>query len=158
MRENLWKNLPLFWHIFKLPLHFTCLQNFMIRKFKKTKCDLLQYLNKTSFFVATLNNIFDKNCEKYYNFSNKFLKYVYIFTLSSSFIISTFLQQKWQPFENVNNFLLISATLSNICEKTYEKTDHCLGIFSNFHFIFTRLQNFMIRKFKKKEMPFVSIS
>ena len=158
-------------------------------------------MNKTSFFVATLNNIFDKNYEKYYNSSNEFLKYVYIFTFSSNFIISTSLQQKLQPFENVNNLLLISATLSNIskktyektshfynifsksilncthlqiflkkhgspfkmitipyfisatltniCDKTYEKTYHFFSIFWNFQFIFTCLQNFMIRKFKK---------
>ena len=34
------------------------------------------------------------------------------------------LLRKWHLFENVNNFLLIFATLSNICDKSYEKTYH----------------------------------
>ena len=41
---------------------FTCLQNFLVRKLKTKICHLFQYANKTLFIPATLNNIFDNNC------------------------------------------------------------------------------------------------
>ena len=57
-----------------------------LENLKKRKCHLFQYLNKTLFILPTLNNIFHQNYKKNYNFSNLFFKYVYIFTLSISFI------------------------------------------------------------------------
>ena len=55
--------------------------------------------------------------------------------------------KKWRLFQNVHNFLFISTTLSNICDKTYEKTYSFFYIFWKFHFIFTSLQNFVIEIF-----------
>ena len=37
--------------------------------------------------------------------------------------------KKWRLFQNVHNFLFISTTLSNICDKTYEKTYSFFYIF-----------------------------
>ena len=86
---------------------FTCWQIFTIRKFKKTKCHLFQYVNKILFIPATLNNIFEKNYEKPYKFCNIFLKYASIITVTSSFIIITFLQQKWRPFQKCIFFIFV---------------------------------------------------
>ena len=78
---------------------FTTLQNFMISKLTKRKCRLLEYVNKFLLIPATLNNIFNKNCEKSFKFCNVFFKFVSLFTLSHSFIMTTFLQQKLQLFQ-----------------------------------------------------------
>ena len=43
---------------------FTSLQSFIVSKSVKQKCCLLQYVNKTLLITATLNDIFDKNCQK----------------------------------------------------------------------------------------------
>ena len=43
-------------------------------------------------------------------------------TLTKFGSLNFFFSIKWWPFLNVNNFLCISATLSNICDKTYGKT------------------------------------
>ena len=90
LRENLWKDIPILWLIFKVAM-IMC----KVTKF----CDL---------------KIFTK---------------------------------KWRLFQNVHNFLFISTTLSNICDKTYEKTYSFFYIFWKFHFIFTSLQNFVIEIF-----------
>ena len=43
---------------------FTSLQSFIVSKSVKQKCRPLQYVNKTFLITATLNDIFDKNCQK----------------------------------------------------------------------------------------------
>ena len=94
----------------------------------------------------TFNHISEKTYEKTYQFHDLFSKFLPLCTGSQNFVIWKFLLKQWQPFQNLNNFLFISATLSNICDKTYEKTYHFFHIFSNFHFIFTCWQNFVISK------------
>ena len=54
-----------FFYIFpKFDSIFTSLQSFIVSKSVKQKCRLLQYVNKTLLITATLNDIFDKNCQK----------------------------------------------------------------------------------------------
>ena len=48
---------------------------FLDQQIQKKKCRLFQYVNKTLFIPATLNNVFHKNYEKPYNFYNVFLKF-----------------------------------------------------------------------------------
>ena len=72
---------------------FTCSQNFGISNLQ-AKSHLFQYVNKILLIPPTLNNIFDQNYEKSFNFCNIFLKFVSICTISPSFIMTTFLQQK----------------------------------------------------------------
>ena len=73
-----------------------------------------------------------------------FSKLLWLCARSQNFVIWKFFIKIWELFQNVNNFLFIFATLSNICSKTYEKPYHVFYIYSKFHFIFTCLQNFMI--------------
>ena len=99
LRQNLWKDLRIFW-IFSNCGFIFMFTKFLISKFKNKKYRLFQYVDKTLFIIpATLNNIFHKNYEKPYNFCNVFLKFLSICTLSRSFIMTTFLQQKWRPFQ-----------------------------------------------------------
>ena len=76
-----------------------CSQNFMTIKLQKNISRLFQYVNKNLFIPPTLNNIFDYNYEKLYNLRNVFLKFVSNFTLRRSFIMFSYLQQKWQLFQ-----------------------------------------------------------
>ena len=71
----------------------------MIRKLIKIKCGLLEYVNKILLILATLNNIFDKNCEKSYKFCNVFFKFFSHFTLSRTFVMTTYLQKTLQLFQ-----------------------------------------------------------
>ena len=82
-----------FFNTLKVPLYFYKFTKFRDQKIKK-KSRLFQYVTKILFISASLNNIFHKNYKKPYNICNVFLKFVLIFTLSSRFIIITFLQEK----------------------------------------------------------------
>ena len=54
-----------FFYIFRnVDSTFTSLQSFIISKSTKRKCRQFEYVNKILLIPATLNNIFDKNCEK----------------------------------------------------------------------------------------------
>ena len=79
----------LFLHVYKIAWS----QNFI------KKCCPFQYVNKILLIPTTVNNIFHKNYEISYDICNIFLKFVSIFTLWRSFIMTTFLQQKWQLFQ-----------------------------------------------------------
>ena len=74
----------------------------MVRKIIKIKCSLLVYVNKILLVLATLNNIFDKNCEKSSKFFYVFLNFVSFLTLSRSLAMTTFLQGKLQLFQCYN--------------------------------------------------------
>ena len=71
----------------------------MIRKLINIKCSLLEYVNKILLILATFNNVFDKNCEKSYKFCNVSFKFVSLFTLSGTFVVTTYLQQTLQLFQ-----------------------------------------------------------
>ena len=64
----------------------------------------------------------EKTYSKSYRFSDWFSKLLTLCTWSQNLVVWNFFSRKWRPFLNINNFLFISTTLSNICEKTYEKT------------------------------------
>ena len=51
-------------------------------------------------------------------------KLLWLCARSQNFVIWKFFIKIWRLFQNVNNILFISATLSNICSKTYEKPYH----------------------------------
>ena len=63
---------------------------------------MFQYVNKTLFIPANLNNIFDQNCQKSSKFCNVFFNFVSFLTLSRSLVMTTFLQRKLQLFQCYN--------------------------------------------------------
>ena len=105
--------------------------------------------NLMSTFFA-FQHFCEKTYSKTYRFYDWFSKFLSLYTRWQNLVVWNFFSRKWRPFLNVNNFLFVSTTLSNICEKTYEKTYRFFLIFGNFNFIFTCLQNFLIRKLKRK--------
>ena len=74
----------------------------MVTTLIKIKWSLLEYMNKVLLILATLNNIFDKNCEKFSKFWNVFFNFVSFLTLSRSLVTTTFLQRKLQLFQCYN--------------------------------------------------------
>ena len=64
----------------------------------------------------------EKTYEKTYQFYHLFSKFLLICARSQIFVVWKFFKIKWRLFQNVNNLLFISGSLSNICNKTYEKT------------------------------------
>ena len=106
--------------------------------------------NLMSTFFA-FQHFCEKTYSKTYQFYDLFSKFPSLCARSQNLVVWNFFSRKWRPFLNVNNFLFISTTLSNICEKTYEKTYRFFLIFGNFNFIFTCLQNLLIRKLKRKK-------
>ena len=71
----------------------------LAQKFLQKKWHLFQYVKKMLLIPATLNNILNKNYEKFYRFCNIFSKFLSLFTLSHNVIMATFLEQKWQLFQ-----------------------------------------------------------
>ena len=71
----------------------------MVTTLIKIKWSLLEYMNKVLLILATLNNIFDKNCEKFSKFWNVFFNFVSFLTLSRNLLMTTFLQRKLQLFQ-----------------------------------------------------------
>ena len=82
------------------------------------------------------DDFYEKTYEKTYQFYDLFSNFLSICARSENFVVWKFLLKKSRLFQNINNLLFISTTLSNICNKTYEKTYHCFYIFWNFHFTF----------------------
>ena len=101
--DKVYENICHFFYIFRnFDSVFTSLQSFIISKSVKRKCCLLQYVNKILLIPATLNNIFDQNCQKSSKFCNVFFNFVSFLTLSRSFVMITFLQGKLQLFQCYN--------------------------------------------------------
>ena len=63
---------------------------------------MFEYVNKTLFIPATLNNILDKNCEKSSKLCNVFFNIVSFLTVSRSLVMTIFLQGKLQLFQCYN--------------------------------------------------------
>lgn len=95
--------------------------------------------NLISIFLI-LNNFCQKMYEKTYHFYGIFSNFLSGCTRSQNIVTQKFSEIKWRLFQNVNELLFISATLSNIRDKTYEKTYHFYNIFSNFFSSQTRSQ------------------
>ena len=74
--------------------------------------------NLMSKFFA-FHHFCEKTYEKTYRFYDLFSNFPSLCALSQNFVAWKHLSIKWRSFLNVNNFLFISATLSNICDKTY---------------------------------------
>ena len=92
-----------------------------------------------------------KTYKKTYQFYDLFSHFQLLSARWQNFLVWNIFTIKLPPFLNVSNFLFISASLSNICDKTYEKTYHFFYIFWNFNIVFTTLQNFMTRKLIKRQ-------
>ena len=103
----------------------------------------------TSMFL-TFHDFYEKTYQKTYWFSDLFSNLLLLYVGWQNFFAWNFLLKKWRLFENVINLLFISATLSNVCEKSYEKTYLFFSIFSNFHFSFMCSQNFITSELHKK--------
>ena len=86
LQLNLWKDLPFFYIFWNFDFVFTSLQNFMISKIEKKK-------KKKKNAACSLNNIFDRNGQKSFDFCDVFFKFVSLFTLSRRFIMTAFLQE-----------------------------------------------------------------
>ena len=106
------------------------------------------WFNLMSTFLA-FHHFCEKTYKETYQFHDLFSNFLSLCGRSQNFVVQKLFSRKWRPFLNVNNFLFISATLSNICDKTYEKTYRFFSIYRDFNFIFTCLQNFLVRKLKK---------
>ena len=106
-----------------------------------------------SIFLS-FNHFCEKIYEKTYQFYDWFSKFLSWFTRSQNLVISKFLRKQWRLFQNVNNLLLISANVSNICDKTYGKTydffSHILKVPLRFY-IFTKFHDHHL--FLKKMAP-----
>ena len=100
---------------------FTSLQSFIISKSVKQKCRLFQYVNKILLIPATLNNIFDQNCQKSSKFCNVFFNFVSFLTLSRSLVMTTFLQRKLQLFQCYNKILNVIKK-SLLCGRFSQKS------------------------------------
>ena len=85
-------------------------------------------LNLMSIFF-TFHRFCEKVYEKTYQFYSLFSNVLSLCARLQNFVIWKFFLKKWRLFQNVNNLLFISSTLSNICSKTYEKTYHFFYIF-----------------------------
>ena len=79
--------------------------------------------------LFTFHQFCEKTYEKTYQFYDLFSNFPSLCARSQNFVIWKFLLKKWWLFQNVNNLLFISATLSNICDKTYEKIYHFFQYF-----------------------------
>ena len=97
--EKTYRFFSIFWNFNFI---FTCLQNFLVGKWKRKKCRVFEYVNKTLIIPATLNNILDKNCEKSSKLCNVFFNIVSFLTVSRSLVMATFLQGKLELFQCYN--------------------------------------------------------
>ena len=79
--------------------------------------------------LFTFHQFCEKTYEKTYQFYDLFSNFPSLCARSQNFVIWKFLLKKWRLFQNVNNLLFILATLSNICDKTYEKIYHFFQYF-----------------------------
>ena len=79
--------------------------------------------NLMSTFLS-FHHFCEKTYKKTYQFYDLFSNFPSLCAHSQNFVVWKFFSRKWRPFLIVNNFLFIFATLSNICDKTYEKTSH----------------------------------
>ena len=91
--------------------------------------------NLMSMFL-TFHDFYEKTYEKTYWFYDLISNLLLLYVDWQNFFAWNFLLKKWRLFENVINLLFISVTLSNVCEKSYQKTYLFFSIFSNFHFSF----------------------
>ena len=105
--------------------------------------------NLMSMFL-TFHDFYEKTYEKTYWFYDLISNLLLLYVDWQNFFAWNFLLKKWRLFENVINLLFISVTLSNVCEKSYQKTYLFFSIFSNFHFSFMCSQNFMTSKLQRK--------
>ena len=71
---------------------------------------------------------FDHFCEKFYEKTYQsyelFSNFLSLCAHSQNFVSSKFLLKKRRLFQNVSKYLFLSATLSDIGDKTFEKTYH----------------------------------
>ena len=82
---------------------------------------------KSIFFK--FHDLCEKTYEKTYKFYELFSNFLSLCARWQDFVIWKYLLKKWRLLQYVNNFLLSSATLSIIFEKTYEKTYPFFSIF-----------------------------
>ena len=71
------------------------------------------------------DNFYEKTYDKTFQFYDLFSNFLSLCARSENFVVWKSLLKKSRLFQNVNNLLFISTTLTNICNKTYEKTYHC---------------------------------
>ena len=103
----------------------------------------------------TLKHFFQKTYKNTYCFYEIFSKFLSRSTRSQNFVIWNFyLKKKMWFFQNVNNLLFISTTLSNICGKTYENFYYFYIIFSKFFSSYSQSQTFVVRKFLERKYRF----
>ena len=153
---SLWRTLS--WKLMKRPAVFITyfqitIQNVHVYEILRSEYFFQKFagrLNLMSIFFAC-QHFCEKTYSKTYRFYDWFSKFLSLCARSQNLVVWNFFSRKWRSFLNINNFLFISTTLSNICEKTYEKTCRFFLTFGNLNFIFTCLQNFLVRKLKTKK-------
>ena len=106
-QENLWKDLPILWLIFKLPIIMSTLPKFCHLKILLKKWRLFQNVKKLLFISTTLNNICDKIYQKTYPYFDIFWNFRFIFTYSQNFIITKFFKKNSTSFKMLAKSSLI---------------------------------------------------
>ena len=109
----------IFWNFDSI---FTSWQSFIISKSIKRKWRLLEYVKKILLISATLNNTFDKNCQKSSKFCNVFFNFVSFLTLSRSLVMTIFLQRKLQLFQCYNKMQNVIKK-SLLCGRFSQKSE-----------------------------------
>ena len=92
LRENLLKDLPVLWLIFKLPIIMCTLKKFCRLKVFTKKMAVFQNVDNLLFISATLSNICDKTCEKTYHFFKYFetsTSFLHVYKISWSANLKT---------------------------------------------------------------------
>ena len=106
----------------------------------------------------TFHHFCEKTYAKTWQFHDLFSKFLLLCARSQIFVIWKYFAKICRPSQNVKNLLLISTTLSNVYDKTYEKT--CLFFYiyifklSLYFYVFIKFHYY---KISKNEMPSVLI-
>ena len=101
-----------------------------------------------SIFFA-FHHFCEKTYEKTYQFYDLFSNFLSLCARSQNFVVWIFFSKIWRPFQKMLTILFISATLSNICDKTYERTYEFFKYFQTVA-SFLCLQNFLSANLKTK--------
>ena len=142
---------------FQSSCHFVHAQTLIIWNILQKLLLLFENVHKLLPIFATLSIICLKSYARTYHLYDLFSNFLSSCARSQNFVIWKFLLKKWWLLQNVNFLLFIFATLSNISDRTYQKTYHFF-----LHILKLRLHIYIFTKFHYhnnflKEIPSVSI-
>ena len=146
LRKNLWKDLPILWLIFKLPIIMCTLAKFChLKIFTKNGGSFKMLTIYYSF--RQLWAIFVTKLMKRSTIFFNILKLPLYFYMFTKFHDQQIKKKKSRLFQYVNKILLIAATLNNIFHKNYEKLYNFCNVFLKFVSIFILSRSFIMITF-----------